>query len=153
MKKFHFPLQSVLKWRELQETQEEARLAVLLASEARLMASANMLRAERTSTARTELAGSGLTGMDFRAAGAYLIGCAARIAQVEAELHQTRSQISKQRARCIDASRQVKLLDILREKQEAVWSREFDLHLEQSAAESYLARVARSSSGKAEQKS
>ena len=74
---------------------------------------------------------------------AYLVGLKAKHAQLQVAIAQSLKNVQQQQAVCLDAERQVELLETLKRKRHSVWQRETELELEMLANESYLAKRAR----------
>jgi flagellar export protein FliJ len=141
MKRFHFPLDRVLDWREKQLEIEESRLE-RLAGELRILdARRDALDAQQResdlSVTRSNLfSASDLQSIDsFRR---YATRERTIIASQHARIEQ---QIEEQRARLLEARRNFELLRRVREKRFGEWKRDFDREIEQQAAEFYLGRI------------
>src|SRR5580698_1132660 len=94
MKKFQFPLQRVLDWRQVQARLEESKLESLYAERRAIDSEITRLLGERERSDRLVAEGNGATGEDLAALSAFrrfsvaehtrldrlLVGCAQRIA-------------------------------------------------------------------------
>ena len=143
MTAFRFRLEQVLAWRRSQLEAAEARFRQEAAAVAELDRSRVELEA---AGARTEfevrqwnpVAGSELEALSrFRA----------HVRQQEAQLASRRAQaverLEEQRRSLLDARRRCRLIERLRERRLAEWQAAADREIEQMAAESHLAGLAR----------
>jgi flagellar biosynthesis chaperone FliJ len=144
MKRFHFPLERVLRWRAEQADLETMKLERLLAELRSLEGQRAQLLAERSDAerildTRQPMAGEELSNLDsFRR---YV---QARCGLLEGLKQQQESKIAKQRAVLMEARRKYELLQRLRKKKALVWRTDNDQEHEALAAEMFLARRKRS---------
>ncbi len=143
MKAFRFPLERVLAWRRTQVDLEEARMR----QHASAVAELDRLRAQLDSealAAETDLRGrSTLAGEDLAALGsfrAYVRTQGERIAKHRADRER---QLAAQQKILVEARRKCRLLERLRERRFQEWQEQSDREVENLAAESHLARLAR----------
>ena len=143
MKAFHFPLDSVLNWRETQSEREDEKLSRSLAELNRC----ELLKAKndeaRSTASKSQLQVGGVSGSDFRALGAYLLGLDVSADLLRGEVVKCQHRIQQQQALCLAARRAVKLLDLLKAKRKTAWLHEVDREAENAASENYLGRRAR----------
>jgi GTP-sensing pleiotropic transcriptional regulator CodY len=140
MKAFRFSLESALQWRKAQQTQEEEKLNRLVTEEQLIEAELRALEAAQRSAARTQLDASALSGSDFRAISAYLLGLQGQVVQSRMSLSQAGERLRKQQSVCVEAQRRVELIESLKAKRRSSWQREADHQIELLAAESYLSK-------------
>jgi len=147
MKKFSFPLDRVLSWRQSQVRLAEAELN-------RLRAEHNALaiqRAELTADveqARRELAVSAeTTAVELGALEHYRRAAAGKAVRLEQTQVQLRETISRQMQVVFERTRDAKLLERLRETRLASWKAAASREVDQLAEESYLSRLARAQTG------
>ena len=147
MKKFAFPLDRVLSWRQSQVRLAKAELN-------RLRAEHNALairRAELTTDveqARRELAvSSETTAVELGALEHYRRAAAGKAARLEQRQVQLRETISRQMQVVFERTREAKLLERLRETRLASWKSAAGREVDQLAEESYLSRLARAQTG------
>lgn len=138
MKKFNFPLASVLRWRETQLQVERTRLATILAAEARLKAALETLKEERRAALQTLQTAKEFETVELRALSAYLIGAAAAENGLHDQLLRAANVVAAQRAQVLSAERNVQLLEKVKTKKRAEWNREFQRFLDQTAEEAWL---------------
>jgi hypothetical protein len=146
VKAFRFSLESALRWRKAQSTQEEETLKHLIADQQRLEAELRSIEAARRTAAREHLSSPSLLGFEVRHMAAYSAGLAAQSTRLRMTLVQAAEMVRRQQSRCLEAERRVELLAGLKTKHHDVWRREADLELDLLAAESYLSRRVRENS-------
>ena len=144
MAKFRFPLETALHLRRFEADREQARLEQLRAERDRLLAQSAELQAERDTEdhalaqPRARSATVALVAIDqFHQ---YVVESQRYLASNGQILE---ARIAEQTVRLVEARRRVKLLERLREKKLAEWRTAADLELEQLAADSHTARLAR----------
>jgi flagellar export protein FliJ len=138
MKRFDFHLEQVLRWRR---TLAELRRAEALAC-ANAVTEAEReverLRAQQAQAARD------LTmqpnGATLAAGSAFLQKFRGRIADALKELESTRAALKSATGKLVEADRNAKLLEKMKENRFREWSAESDRELEAFAAESFLNR-------------
>jgi hypothetical protein len=147
MKSFQFPLEKALEWRRVQLELEEARhqqqvadLAALDRRRAEVEASG--IHAEIQVREWNPVAAGDLTALgNFRL----------RVKSQETEIARLRVESAKklgeQQKVMLEARRRCRLLERLKERRLAEWTKERDRELDESAAESYLARWSRGAPG------
>ncbi len=139
MKKFEFRLDTALRWRNTQLQLERAKLQKLLGEEQRLRNSLQSLLNERQK-ALSELQTAGhLQSVDLRALSAYLVGTDARAHLFREQMAKYAAPIQQQRQRLLQAERNVRLLEKLREDRYSEWKHALDQEVELGAEESWLA--------------
>lgn len=147
MKKFAFPLERVLGWRQTQVRLAEAELARLRAGRAAL--DRERVELERAvELARRELADSGeTTAAELGALEHYRRASASQVARLERAGRQQDESIAQQMREVLERTRQARLLERLRETRLAAWKASAAREIDQLAEESYLSRLARAHSG------
>jgi hypothetical protein len=140
MKKFRFPLQRVLEWRELHARVEESKLEALYAERQAIDMEMAKLLDERERSDRAVAQGNGATGDELAALSAFRrfsvaehtrldrlrVGCSQRIA----------AQIDIVTAKRRDA----KLLQKLEQERLAAWQTALSKQIDAQAEESHMAR-------------
>ena len=143
MKAFHFSLERALNWRRVQMEIEENQLkqraaAVAAVDRARAELEAEGVRAELQVRAWTPLTGSDLSA---------LAGLRLHIRSEETRLAGVRAEclrkLEAQHQVLLEARRRCRLLERLKERRFAEWRLASDKEVEQLAAESHLAGLAR----------
>lgn len=140
MKKFVFALERVSEWRQLQIAMESAKLEKLTAALRAVVQRAEALEREQD---RNESAVIRADWTDAQALGA--LHEFRKYTRVQQELlRQQRAdgerQVLAQRESLLEARRNARLLDQLKQRRQRVWQTGFDKELEEQAAEAYLAR-------------
>ena len=140
MKKFSFPLERVLAWRQTQCKLEEAKLDRANFELRALEQQLAQLVQDRDAARRDLVATDGRTGAEFQALEPYRAASEAqgiRGARIAADL---RLSIAAQMQVVTERRRDAKLLERLREQQFKAWSEAAAKEVEQQAEESYLSR-------------
>jgi hypothetical protein len=147
MKSFQFPLAKALEWRRVQLELEEARYKQLLSD----LAGLDRRRAEIEASgihAEMQLRGwNPVVAGDLTALGNFRL----RVKSQETEIARLRVESAKklgeQQKVMLEARRRCSLLERLKERRLAEWTKDRDRELDEIAAESYLARWARRKPG------
>ena len=135
MKAFQFRLKRVLELREMQLRTEEAKLDQLYAARRRMEAEMQLME-ESLKKARTELSRQAtLRSADLLALEFYDRHVVSERKHWEARLVAHDRIIEQQQAAVVEARRQVRLLEKLRERRQAEWQAGQDKELEELAAE------------------
>lgn len=140
MKRFAFSLSRVLDLRRQQASVEQARLQSLLRTLNQLTVTKQALM-QQLEEARINLRQAPATGHELRAFVEYERHIHARCTRTDQDSQLIQRQIREQQAKTIEADRQVKLLENLKQRKLAEWTRECDKELEELAADSHLARM------------
>ena len=138
MKKFDFPLDSALRWRDTQLQVERGKLSALLAEEAKLKDTLENLARERSAAVQC-LAKEQLFSLDLRSLSSYLVGAEMRANMLRDQIRKGGQLVVEQRDRVVQAERNLKLLLKLRQKRQLEWKAELDREIEANAEESWLA--------------
>jgi flagellar export protein FliJ len=140
MKAFRFKLAKVLDWRIAQMELEQAKLEQLLAALADLEARQRLLAAQMAET-RAELAQAAFaSGDELRAHALYQARLDRTAKLLSASREEQQKAVIAQRGRYIEARRQVRLLEKLRDRHQAAWQAAADHEIEHLQADSFLAR-------------
>lgn len=143
MQSFRFPFDSVLRWRKLQEAQEEEKLQRLVANRTRLEQEVREVESARLSATGSQGQTNEMTGSDFQVLAKFLVGLKARHASLTQALLDLAAGIQRQQAACREAQKRVELLESLRSKRLEEWQHRHDCELELIAADAYLAKFSR----------
>jgi hypothetical protein len=140
MNSFHFPLQKVLDWRQVQLDLAEARFRQQIA----VLAELDRERAEMqvaADRAEVEVRGwSPVEGSDLAALGAYRLHTKRRDKEIEVRSLASREELASRQAAMLEARRHCRLLERLKERRLAEWQAGADREMEAVASESFLAR-------------
>jgi flagellar biosynthesis chaperone FliJ len=140
MTTFTFRLERVLRWRQAKFEMEQFTLSRLAAERARWDRALAELETSRAHAASLLLSSTSLSGKDLEAMVRYkdLVAKQKQIAlNRRAECDQ---KMEQQRARMLQARREFRLLEKLRQVRRAEWEAAVDREFEALAAESYLAQ-------------
>lgn len=140
MKPFRFALQRILEFRASRVEEEERKLTTLQQELAGLDRAIERLEQSREQSARSMATAEESRGEDLRA----LTRFCSRLDRERAALVEKKSscaqRLVRQRRSYMEASREHRLLEKLRERQLAEWTREAGREIDKVAGELYLAR-------------
>ena len=145
MKKFEFRLDAVLRWRGTQLQLERAKLQKLLGEEQRLKNDLQRLLDERQTAVSALQTAESLRSFELRALSAYLVGSDARAHLIRGQIAKCAGPIQKQRGCLLEAERNVRLLEKLKEGRYSEWKHAFEQEIQSGAEESWLAANFRTS--------
>ena len=140
MNAFRFPLQKVLEWRRTQLDLEESRL------QQRIAAAAELDRARAELTAQGIRAEADLRswrmvdGRDLGALDEFHLRVQSRGREIDGRRARCREELQAQQVRLLEARRRSRLLERLRDRRWAEWQAAQSREIEETSAESYLAR-------------
>jgi flagellar export protein FliJ len=140
MKKFHFPLHSVLQWRTARLEAEERQLQRLTLQHHQTQAEIAWNNGQRSRINEDLQATSSLTSIDLAGIAAYqrhLVQCHEALAIHAQHIAQ---QIEDRRESLLDAKRQQEICHRLKEKAVTAWRKEIEVELDGEASELYLAQ-------------
>jgi hypothetical protein len=140
MKKFDFPLERVRRWRREQANLEELKLRELRAEAAGLQAAQEALEAEQSRCAQQLFAETYVDPFQLEALDSYRLSVRAKIHALAHRQRQCQAQAAEQLERVMEARRQFKLLERLRENAWAEWQAAANKEQEELAAELFLAK-------------
>jgi flagellar protein FliJ len=140
MKKFYFSLENVKQIRQRQADIEEAALSRLLLERAALEAEQRRIQEEQAAAERRVIEASALDAGELQALEFFRHYSTQQKRLLEARKAAQDACIEQQRARVLEARRNFRLLEKLREKRFAEWEKDFSLELENLASEAYLAQ-------------
>ena len=140
MRRFSFRLQSVLEWRVTQLELEESKLETLFAELRRIEAA---LRATEAGRAEAELAVLGseqVNGQELQALGVHCLHLSRQRERLEQERASCERRITAQRVRVLEAERNLRLLEKLKERRFAEWRAESEREQENLVSEIFLSQ-------------
>ena len=144
MKRFEFRLERVREWRKTQVDLEAARLERLFGEKRRLEAAAAELRckvqAEEKKLTTALAAGEKVDGRQLSRLDDFRLYAKQEQYALANRREQLLARIDEQRRRLLEAERNARLLDRLKEKARNAWEKEYSKELEELAAELHLAR-------------
>ena len=136
-KRFHFPLQTLLRVRSLSEREAKRRVGVVLAEIGRLEATIdglqNDIRARQTGLCQQQ---SGLTLQpDELARGRmWIVSLRMQIARAHQEAQQRRAELAQRQSELAEARKQTRVIEKLRERRYEAWRKNISRH-EQSGSD------------------
>jgi flagellar export protein FliJ len=140
MRKFHFPLDSVLRWRETAVSQEEAKLRRLFREDQRIALAIEQTRAEGAAAEQDIRRQREMVSTDLRSLAAFRLRVEENLDRLAQRRTQQAALIEKQRQALLEAERQFQLLVKLKERRHAEWTYEAGRETENFAQESFLGR-------------
>jgi flagellar export protein FliJ len=148
VKAFHFSLQRVLEWRELQMRREEEKLSTLQNQLAEVLHRENALAVAQLNAEMKLLGQASVEGSEFRALAAFQLRIRGEKISLLASRRNIEEQIAEQRQRLLQARKDCKILDNLKDRRKKAWTYLSDRELENTAAESYISSWARTNAEK-----
>jgi len=143
MKAFHFPLQRVLEYRELQMRTEEEKLSTIQNQLAGVLHRENALTAAQLNAEMNLLGRAVVDAGEFRALSAFQLRIRSEKVSLLAARKNLEVQVAEQRKRLLKARKNCKILENLKEKRKKTWTYLSDREIENTAAESYISNWAR----------
>jgi flagellar export protein FliJ len=144
MKTFHFALQRVLEYRELQMRTEEEKLSTIQNQLAEVLHRENALTAAQFNAEMNLLGRPLVEANEFRALSAFQLRIRSEKVSLLAARKNLETQIAEQRKRLLKVRKDCKILQNLKERRKKAWTYLSDREIENIAAESYISNWARS---------
>ena len=138
MKRFHFPLERVLRWRTLEFSVEEAKLKRLGQEQIRLQMQVAALSGERARLAETVGTLPDTRGADLRAMVAHGGSLRKQAEKLNSLKTRCERELASQKRKYNAAKQRLRLLEELRERKQEEWRYQEAQELESLAAESYI---------------
>lgn len=143
MKRFHFPLERVRRWREGQAALEEMKLEQLLGNLAGLRLERETIQIERARSQKELLEQPFVQAIELTSLDAYRMHAQIKIRNIENRELEVGAQVEQQRQRLIEKRREAELLQRLKRKSWDEWQAASDREQESLASELHLARLTR----------
>jgi hypothetical protein len=143
VKRFHFPLDRVRRWRAEQATLEELKLEQLRGQLTALQEEKRRIETERSQSEQEVLRQASMEASELQSLDVYRLHTWTKVRDIESRERQMAAPIEEQRQRVIDAQRNAELLERLKQKARVEWQTASDREQEGLAAELYLARWTR----------
>jgi len=140
MKRFHFPLERVRRWRSEQASLEELKLQQLRAQLASLGSEKYQVQEDLAQNERQLFAERSLTSIDLESLDSYRFYVRGRVRDLEQRERACEEKITNQRRQVIEARRSFELLDRLRTGALQHWTAAAAKEQEDLAAELFLSR-------------
>src|SRR5262245_35937288 len=119
---------------------EDEKLTRLLAEQGKLEKSLEDALQTKAGAAGSLFELDSVEGGDLRSLSAYITGVNGQIAMLRVGIEDSRKLVANQRASCLEARRNYRLVETPKRKRREEWSREVERELEAFAAEAFLAR-------------
>src|SRR5271169_5724190 len=143
MKRFHFPLDRVRRWRAEQATLEELKLEQLVDHLTRLRLEKRGIESARTLSEQEVLGQPSIEATELQSLDAYRLHTRNQIRDIENREREAGAAVARQIERVIEARRQAELIERLKQKAFNEWQTASDREQENLAGELYLAKFAR----------
>ena len=144
MKSFHFPLQRVLEYREVQMRTEEEKLSTIQNQLAEVLHRENALTAAQLNAEMNLLGRALVEATEFRALSAFQLRIRSEKVSLLAVRANLETQIAEQRKRLLKVRKDCRVLENLKDRRKKAWTYLSDREIENTAAESYISNWARS---------
>ena len=135
MKKFVFPLQPVLNWRDHLHNADRTHLQTLLTEQAKVRGAS----AEVDKELRTGVVEENLDSSELHRLATYKAFLRAKAVELEAQSELCQRKVTEQRSRCIESQRAQKIIEKLKQKRMADWKHSIDRESDSNAEETYVA--------------
>ncbi len=140
MKRFDFPLERVLRWRQEQAALEELKLRQLRVDLGRLAAARHKIEADAAESHRYVFSQAGIDAALLKSLDSYRQHSAVQIRSIESRERQWEAKIVEQLSRVMEARRKSELLERLRRDSLQRWRAAANKEQEDLAAELFLAK-------------
>ena len=140
MKRFHFPLDSVLRWRETAVEQEESKLQSLLAEDQRILRSIEQARMDGVAAEESIRAQREMVSTDLRSLAAFRLHLEQRLKTLAQRRADQTALIEQQRRAVLEAQRRFQLMVKLRDRRLTEWQYEAARENETFSQEAFLGR-------------
>jgi hypothetical protein len=140
MKRFSFQLQTALEWRRRRMEQAQIKLQQMESQHAALQAEAEQVERSFCESRKETLDSPMLLAGDLTALAEYREAVNLRKERIGRETSKLESGICRQKTLMVDATREFRLLEKLRDRRMEEWRKGCDRELEAEAGELYLAK-------------
>lgn len=140
MKQFRFPLDSVLRWREMTLEQEQAKLQRLFVEEQRIVAAIEQTRAQGIAAEQAIRDLHSIMATDLRSLASFRLHLEEKRRTLIERKAQHAALIGQQRQVVLEAERRFQLLVKLKDRRVSEWQYEAGRETETFAQEAFLSR-------------
>jgi len=140
MKRFDFPLERVLRWRQEQAALEELKLQQLHAEMTRLVAAQHKMQADAAESHQYVFQGARVDSLILESLDSYREYTAGQIRNLQVRQRQWEAKIAEQLRRVMEARRRSELFERLRQDALQRWRAAANKEQEDLAAELFLAK-------------
>jgi hypothetical protein len=143
MKRFHFPLERVRRWRSEQLSVEELKLQQARAAKQTLADAKTRVQDELAKSEAEVLSQPSLEALELESLDSFRLYIRGKVRDIENRERQAEAKVVEQRQRVMEARRQFELLNRLHQKAMVEWKAAADKEQETMAAELFLAKSIR----------
>jgi hypothetical protein len=140
MKRFHFQLQAALEWRHRRMEQEQFRWEEMQSHHAALQAELDQADSSFSQSHKITLESPTLVAADLSALAEYRDAVELRKQRLRRESAKLEAEMIHQKSVMVEATRQFRLLEKLRDRRLQEWRKACDHELETEAGDLYLAK-------------
>jgi flagellar export protein FliJ len=140
MKRFAFQLQTALEWRRRRMEQEQIKLQQMESRHAALKADVEQAEQSFCASRKETLESPTLVASDLSALAEYREAVDLRKQRISRETSKLEIEMRRQKTLMVDATREFRLLEKLRDRRMEEWRKGCDRELEAEAGELYLAK-------------
>lgn len=149
MQRFQFSLEQALNWRTTRLEVENAKLARLRQEhDCVVRQRAALFESERREVNDFQRLAKHPNGAELALLAGYRQGVAARLKKLETTIGGCEAAIEEQKAAVLEADREKRLLESLKQRQFEEWSYEMNREIENTAGELFLANRTRQTRGR-----
>ena len=143
MKRFHFPLETVRRWRLERAGIEELKLRQILAEKERLSAAKGQIQGQLSQTVQQVLGQPSIPAFELESLDSFSVHVRGRVRKLDSQERECEARIVDQRNKVLKARRQFELIERLRQKALTEWRAAGNKEQEDLAAELFLAKSIR----------
>ena len=143
MKRFHFPLETVRRWRLERAGIEELKLRQILAEKERLSAAKGQIQGQLSQTVQQVLGQPSIPAFELESLDSFRVHVGGRVRKLEDQEKGCEARLVEQRNKVREARRQFELIERLRQKALTEWRAAGNKEQEDLAAELFLAKSIR----------
>ncbi|HXA65168.1 MAG TPA: hypothetical protein VNV82_08455 [Bryobacteraceae bacterium] len=143
MKRFHFPLETVRRWRLERAGIEQLKLRQILAEKERLSAAKGQIQGQLSQTVQQVLGQPSIPAFELESLDSFSVHVRGRVRKLDSQERECEARIVDQRNKVLKARRQFELIERLRQKALTEWRAAGNKEQEDLAAELFLAKSIR----------
>jgi len=143
MKRFHFPLETVRRWRLERAGIEQLNLRQILAEKERLSAAKGQIQGQLSQTVQQVLGQPSIPAFELESLDSFSVHVRGRVRKLDSQERECEARIVDQRNKVLKARRQFELIERLRQKALTEWRAAGNKEQEDLAAELFLAKSIR----------
>jgi len=143
MKRFHFPLETVRRWRLERAGIEEVKLRQILGEKQKLAAAKGQIQGQLSQTVQQVLGQPSIPAFELESLDSFSVHVRGRVRKLDSQERECEARIVDQRNKVLKARRQFELIERLRQKALTEWRAAGNKEQEDLAAELFLAKSIR----------